>query len=75
MEKSKTDVEVRGWPVAEVAESWPLVVDLLAVHVPDERGRCIGCAVDPDRRPPWPCGPQRLADEARLSGRRFRPPQ
>lgn len=71
MNERKTDDEVRGWPVKEVAEGHGLVDNLLDVHVPDERGRCVGCAVPRDRRPPWPCGPRRLAEHA-LRVDRFR---
>lgn len=44
--------------VEELARDPDLVGRLLAAHVPDERGRCKGCALDSSIRPPWPCGPQ-----------------
>jgi hypothetical protein len=69
----KTDDEVRGWPVAEVAANRRLVADMLATHVDDGEGRCGECAVDPTLRPAWPCAPRVLAEKADDAYRRFRP--
>jgi hypothetical protein len=73
MDDRKTEGDTRGWPVKEVAEGRGLVDNLLDVHVPDEWGRCVGCAVPRDRRPAWPCGPRRLAEDALRVDRQFRP--
>ena len=51
--------------VDELVRDPDLVARLLAAHVADSDGRCMGCAVDTSLRPPWPCGPQGLAEIAR----------
>ena len=47
--------------VDELVRTPDLVARILAVHVPDEHGRCVGCSLDSSLREPYPCGPQVLA--------------
>jgi hypothetical protein len=50
--------------VDELTRNPDLVACILTAHVPDVDGRCEGCAVDSSLRPPYPCGPQVLAELA-----------
>jgi hypothetical protein len=61
--------------VGELAGFPGLVDQLLATHLDDGRGRCLGCAKTLSIRPSWPCGPRehaRLAQERILARRQRR---
>lgn len=56
--------------VGELVRDPDLVARILAAHVPDVDGRCMGCALTSTLRPPWPCGPR---EHARLAQERLTP--